>query len=287
MKYLERIEKRKSIREFRKRDLEPEVIREIEDRFLKLHRLLPYIDVELQVRTGDTGKRLEGVAGYRGNSFMAPAYLIILSDVDDNYIENAGYIAEDLCLELTDMGISHCWLTADNSDAVKRAALVDSPKEAVVVIACGYGKKEKTRRRLDILNPSNVLFRKREGHVAPKIAQEEMVYMDKWGVPVDWDNKSMDPLLDKAFYAAALAPSFLNRQPYRYILKDRLIILCVKREEMTSDADTLLDLGATMMNFNAVASQQDDIEWTLGAPAGISSLDIPEEYEVAAYYEWD
>ena len=286
MKYIEKIEKRKSIREFRNKDLEPEKIREIEEKFSGLHRLIHYIPLELQVRTGDTRFRLEGVAGYRGKSFMAPAYLILLSEKDDNYVENVGYITEDLCLTLTEMGISHCWLTVDNSDAVKKAARIESDKEAVAVIACGYGKKEKTKKRLDILNPSNVFFRKREGHVAPKIAQEEMVYKDHWGNPVDWTAGEMDPLMDQAFYAASLAPSFLNRQPYRYILKDRVVILCVKREEMTSDKDTFLDLGATMFNFDAIASQQDDIDWVMGAPVDIAGLGIPEEYEIAAFYEW-
>ena len=286
MKYMEKIEKRRSIREFRNKDLDPLIIREIEEKFSGLHKLIPYIPVELVVRTGDTRLRLEGVAGYRGKSFMAPAYLIVLSEKDDNYVENVGYITEDLCLTLTEMGISHCWLTVADSNAVKKAALIDSPREAVAVIACGYGKKEKTKKRLDILNPSSVLFRKREGHVAPKIAQEEMVYQDRWGNPVDWNAGGMDPLLDQAFYAASLAPSFLNRQPYRYVLKDSLIILCVKREEMTSDLDTLLDLGATMLNFDAIASQQDEIDWIMGAPADIASIGVPEDYEIAAYYEW-
>ena len=287
MKYMEKIEKRKSIREFRNKELEAETIREIEEKFTGLHRLIPYIPVELEVRTGDVKQRLEGVAGYRGKSFMAPAYLIVLSGKDDNYLENAGYITEDLCLTLTEMGISHCWLTVENSDAVKKAALIESDKEAVAVIACGYGKREKTKKRLDILNPSNVLFRKREGHVAPKIAQEEMVYQNHWGNPVDWEQGGMDPLMDQAFYAASLAPSFLNRQPYRYLIHDRQIILCVKREEMTLDQDTFLDLGATMLNFDAIASQQDDVDWVMGAPAGIDELGIPEDYEIAAYYEWD
>lgn len=286
MKYMEKIEKRRSIREFRNKDLEPGIIREIEEKFSGIHKLIPYIPVELAVRTGDTRLRLEGVAGYRGKSFMAPAYLIVLSDKDDNYVENVGYITEDLCLSLTEMGISHCWLTVDDSDAVKKAALIDSPKEAVAVIACGYGKREKTKKRLDIFTPSNIKIRKREGHIAPKIAQEDMVYQDRWGNPVDWNEGGMDPLLDQAFYAASLAPSFLNRQPYRYVLKDRLIILCVKREEMTSDQDTLLDLGATMLNFDAIASQQDDVDWIMGAPAGIASLEVPDDYEIAAYYEW-
>lgn len=287
MKYMEKIEKRKSIREFKKKELEQEKLNEIAESFDKLHKLLPDIAVELQIRTGDVMYRMEGVTGYRGKSFMAPAYLILLSEKADYYVENAGYIAEDLCLKLTEMGLSHCWLTANDSEAAKRAAQIDSDKEALVVIACGYGKQERTKKRLDILNPSNVLFKERAGHIAPKIAQEELVYQDKWGIPVDWDAQIIDPLLDQSFYAASLAPSFLNRQPYRYVLKGNQVILCAKREEMTSTVDTLLDIGATMLNFDAIASQQDWIDWEMGAPSDIEAIGIPEEYKAVAYYNWN
>jgi nitroreductase len=286
MKYMEKIEKRKSIREFKKKALAPDILDKIAAGFPRLHKLIPSIETELQIRTGDTMLRMEGVTGYRGKSFMAPCYLILLSEKADHYLENAGYMAEDLCLFLTELGISHCWLTADDSDATKRAALIDSDKEAAVVIACGYGVKERTKKRIDIHTPSNVVFVRRDGHIAPKISQEELVYQDKWGKPVDWLSEQIDPLLDKSFYAASLAPSFLNRQPYRYVLKGNQVILCGKKEEMTSLKDTLLDIGATMFNFDAIASQQDYIDWEMGEPEGIESVGIPEEYKAVAFYRW-
>lgn len=289
MKYMEKIEKRKSIREFKKRDLEPQKIQAILDGYEKLHRLIPSIKTELVIRTGDVKTRLEGVAGYKGKSFMAPAYLVLLSEAADYYLENAGYMAEDLCLLLTELGISHCWLTADDNDATKKAAEIESDMEAVVVIACGIGVKERTKKRLDIFTPSNVQYIKREGHVAPKIAQEELVYLDRWNQPVDWDDPQIDRLLDQSFYAASLAPSFLNRQPYRYIFKtkNRQIILCVKKEEMTSLKDTRLDIGATMFNFDAIASEVDWVDWTMGEPEGIEDCCLPDEYDAVAYYNWE
>lgn len=285
MKYMKKIEKRKSIREFKKKDLEPQKLLAISDGYEKLHRLIPSIKTELAIRT-DVKHRMEGVTGYRGKSFMAPAYLILLSEKADYYLENAGYMAEDLCLMLTEMEISHCWLTADDSEATKKAALIESDMEAVVVIACGYGVKERTKKRIDIRTPSDVHFNKREGHIAPKIAQDEMVYQDRWGRSVDWDGMGIEPLLDQSLYAASLAPSFLNRQPYRYILKDRQVILCAKKEEMTTINDTKLDIGATMFNFDAVASEHDWVDWHMGAPEGIEECCLPEEYEAVAYYNW-
>ena len=56
---------------------------------------------------------------------------------------------------------------------------------------------------------------------------------------------------------------------------------------ITNDNDTLLDIGATMLNFDAIASQQDQVDWTMGSPGGTEDLGIPEHYEVVAYYDWD
>lgn len=288
MKYMEKIEKRKSIREFWDRPLEAKTIEEIRAFLPQAMRLIREIDVELCVVTApDAGEKLEGVAGYRGKCFHAPAYLVLLSEKADYYVENAGFITEDLCLKLTEMELSHCWLTVHDGEAVKKALQIESDKEAVTVLACGYGKKERTKKRLDIFTPSNVSFRERDGHVAPKISQDELVFQSRWGKKVEWDEGGMDPLLDKALYAASLAPSFLNRQPYRYLLQGNRVLVCLKNEDMTNDNDTLLDIGATMLNFDAIASQQDQVNWTMGSPGGTEDLGIPEHYEVVAYYDWD
>lgn len=56
------------------------------------------------VCTGDAGKRLEGIAGYQGKAFDAPAYLIILFEKSPYYRVNAGFIGENLLLKLFFIG---------------------------------------------------------------------------------------------------------------------------------------------------------------------------------------
>ena len=155
MKYIEAIEKRQSIREFRKKELSDKQIAEIKEFYGSFKPLIPEIGTELVVSTGEEiGTRLEGSAGYRGHSFNAPAYITILSEVKDHYLINAGYLAENILLKLVEMDIDHCWLTTNGSDNVKRALFLgDKDKEAVVVIACGFGKKERSLTRLDIQTP--------------------------------------------------------------------------------------------------------------------------------------
>ena len=287
MNYMEKIEARMSTREFKKKELSEKQIDSIKKAFLDTMRLDRDIDVSLEIVGGDAGVRLEGLAGYGGNAFMAPNYLVILSDQKPGYMENTGYLTEDLILSLTEMGIDCCWITVNDSDYVKTALRIDSMKEITALVAVGEGKKERLMKRLDIFNPSNVKYKEREGHVAPKIAQDDIAYYGVWGNPVDWSDTRIAPQVDHAIYAASLAPSFLNRQPYRFIFSNKILVLLAKKEEMVNENDTLLDIGAAMLNFAAVIRDENgsDGTWHLGVPTTIGDTKKPEEYEIAAWFD--
>ncbi len=288
MKYEALIEERQSIRKYKKRELSNAQMQEILDFFAEdAARLYPEIHTELKIFTGDMKNRLEGCAGYRGNCFGAPAYIALFSEKADYYMENAGYITEDMILKLTDMELDNCWITVNDSDATKRALDVQTDLEVVSIIACGYGKAEFNLTRLDIKNPGNVTFKSREGHIAPKIAQHELVFDHAWGKEMDWDINYTAPVFDHAFYAASLAPSFLNRQPYRFVFSNHMILLYVQKEEMTTEDDTMLDLGAVMRNFTAVYQEHSmhAHQWKCGAPADVLVENVPDEYNLAAYFD--
>lgn len=289
MKYEELIERRQSIRSFYEKELSTEQIKEITEYCEKAKKLCPEIPLAVEFCAEGAGARMEGVVGYRGNAFFAPMYLVLLSEEQEGYLENAGFLAEGISLKLTDMGLDSCWLTVDNSDAVKKALLLDSKLTVAAVLACGYGVEEKAAQRIDIVTPADVKFEKREGHIAPKISQGEMVYEGQWGVSPEWKEGQFDPYLDKALYAATLAPSFLNRQTYRYIIRDRELILCGKEEDMVSEEDRKLGLGATMYNFHVVYSHYNaaGYGWVLGEPEIAGDLQLAEGYQaVASHRLW-
>ncbi len=287
MRYMKKIEQRQSTRSFKKKAISKKQAEEITKAFKNTKRLLPDIDVELVIAGDDAGVRLEGLAGYGGNSFLAPNYLVILSDKEPGYLENSGYLTEDLILTLTEMEIDNCWLTVNDSDYVKKALRIDSDKVVSSLVAVGTGKKEHGMKRLDIISPSNVKYNVREDHVAPKIAQEDIAYYGTWGNPVQWDEDKIAPQVDKAIYAASLAPSFLNRQPYRFLLSNRIVIILGKKEEMVSEDDTLLDIGAAMLNFAAVMEEGNvsGRSWKIGTPEGLGDTKKPDEYQFFAYYK--
>ena len=78
-----------------------------------------------------------------------------------------------------------------------------------------------------------------------------------------WSNKSgLDEMMDfyddmlwQSFYAASLSPSYLNRQPYGFLVQDHSIYLVQQEDAYTDNLDAALDLGIVMLHFSAVASQ--------------------------------
>lgn len=283
MDYLKLIEARKSIREFRDWTITLKQCNDIKNYFSQCKRLIPSIDVELLTFNRDAKEKLSGIAGYQGSIIGAPYYLVILSDEDEYYLENAGYICEDIILKLTDMGLDSCWLTFQDGVSVKEALDIQSQKFPTAIIAYGYGKPEREQRRLDIKTPSNIHIKELNGHIAPKITVEDMVYYEVFGREVNWSEDLHDRELGLAFYAASLSPSFLNRQPYRMIWDQDTVILVEKRDKMTNKMDMKLNNGVVMMNFAVVLSRRrpHDIQWILKAPP--KSYELPENFTAVAY----
>ena len=245
MNYLELIENRNSIRDFHKKKVEQSKIDELISFFNSSPKLID-VDVQILVSSDDdTASRLSGVAGYRGNTFNAPAYITILSEEKDNYLINAGFIAENLVLKLEEMGLSSCFLTSDDSDMA-----------VATVIAFGYGKKERDTTKLDIHSPSDVSISNKAGHIAPKIAATALAFDSDFNTPYNFDDEYSDPVIADAVYAASLSPSFLNHQNYRFVINGTHIYLFNQLDNVVPDDDNLLGLGAAMLNFHMILSSK-------------------------------
>ena len=282
MNYEALIEERQSLRSFEQREVPAAVLREVQTYFGESARILPELAVELHFAAG-IGAGLEGIAGYGGNAFHAPLYLLVLSEAKEGWLENAGFVGEQLLLKLTELGISACWLTLTDEAATKRALAIESDKKAAVLLAVGYARAERDETRLDIDTPAAVKVERRAGHIAPKIAEQALFYEEKFGQEANFVEDQFDPALDKALYAASLAPSFHNRQVYRYLQAGRDLYLLDGRDVKTTEEDRHLNLGAPMANFWLVYSGYNTAvsRWELGGKAS-AEMQLPPEYRVAA-----
>ena len=282
MNYEALMEERQSLRSFEQKEVPAAALQEVERYFGETARILPEIGLELHCVAG-IGTGLEGIAGYGGNAFRAPLYLVVLSEEKEGWLENAGFVSEQLLLKLTELGLSACWLTLTDEAATKRALGIESDKKAAALLAVGYARAERAEKRLDIDTPANVKVDTRAGHIAPKISEQALFFEEKFGQEASFVEDQFDPVLDKALYAASLAPSFHNRQAYRYLQAGRDLYLLDGADEKTTAEDRQLSLGATMANFWLVYSNYNPAaaRWEIGGEAS-AEMQLPAEYRVAA-----
>ena len=282
MKYSALIQNRKSVREFSDRYVSFEDIEKIKTYYNHhVRRLLPEVETELRMFVLDARAVLEGAAGYKQFLVGSPQYMVLLSAKGPNSGENAGYIMEDLILKLTDMGLDSCWMTFTDSEYVKTALEIDSPLEVAAIAAFGYGVKTTKRLRLNVLSMSKVDVAAQRQYFAPKKGVRDLVFLNDWGSRqgVEEFIGFYDDMLWEAFYAASLSPSYLNRQPYGFVLRDGRVYLVQVPDEHTDEIDGRLGLGIVLLHFSAVAEQwAGKVAWSFEDKA----LELPDGYKVVA-----
>lgn len=266
MDYKKLILSRKSVREFKDTVVDSKYFIEMENYIKESKKLLPEIEVEIRMyEFKDCYEKINELAGYNGYLIEAPNYIILLSDVKNGYIENSGYIGERLILKARDLGIDSCWITFKDSKSIKDKLNISSDKEITAIIALGYEDEKKANNK----------------PVSERLGVEEIVFMDEWGKNASVTELEERYLLD-AFSFARMAPSSLNRQPWRFIIDGGKVILAVKTDDFSSDYEGRIDAGISMLYFSLIIDTTIfDLKWN------IESLDkdykVPSDYKIVGY----
>lgn len=284
MNYSAMIQNRRSVRAFTDQKIPFSSVQEIKTYYeTSVKRLIPELETQLHLFCDDVKSALEGAAGYNQFLVGAPQYLVLLSGSHPYAHLNAGYIMEDLVLNLTDMGLDSCWVTFSDSEQMKEALGIESGLEVAAIAAFGYGMKTPQRPRINILSMSNVDIKAKRQYVEPKRSVGDMVFLNTWGNTYKVDDYIgfFDDMLWESFYAASLSPSYLNRQAYGFIIHDSQITLVRRPDAYTTDVDGDLSLGIALLHFSAVAENwAGKINWALGD--GVAALQLPEGYRAIA-----
>lgn len=247
-----------------------------------VQRLIPEIKTELLIFGDEVQNALEGAAGYNDMLIGAPKYMVLLSESAGGAGLNAGYIMEDLILKLQDEGLGSCWITFTDSAEIKAALNISSELEVAAIAAFGYGQKSVKRMHVNIKSMSNVDIKAKRHYFDPKKKVSDIVFKDEWGNSEAAEEYIgfFDDMLWEAFYAASLSPSYLNRQPYGFLIKDGRLYLVKTADEYTTEIDSALDLGAALLHFTSVAgSWANHIKWSCAKDADLS---LPEGFKPVA-----
>lgn len=284
MEYKDLISRIKSVRDYKKDAVGPEVIQKIEDYFPGSKRLIQDIKTEAVLKNREeVYDKLKNIAGYNEIMIDAPHYLIFLSEEKDRYIENTGYAVQDIMLRAFELGVGSCWITIHDADLIKEKLNIKSEKKLTALIALGFdGSKNKVvYENAGEYNPTKAQVSIVEDNVSERLRISDVVYMNKWGENADPDEIANLGLLE-AFFYARLAPSTKNRQPWRFIYDNGTVVLAVRKDPSINNYEEKIDTGIVMLYFKLIVdSTLFNIEWKFGKTD--KEYEIPSDYSNVAY----
>ncbi len=225
MNLYEAIQVRQSVRAFQQRPIEQSALDNI---FRFKDEITPiYPDVLYNIECVET---LEDSWGKRSGLFSvkAPYYLSYLSEEGKGHYLNAGYIMELLSLYLSAKGIGSCFLGG--------LKVIEEPEEGMkeqIVLSFGY----------PVHYPHRV-----EGTAKRMPLNKICVFKEE-------PNENITFILK----AAALAPSSLNNQPWRFVVYNNRIHVFLKRSNVASlvlNRWQEVDVGCALAHIMVAAEEQ-------------------------------
>ena len=282
MNYAALIQNRKSVREFQNKVVPFQLLEQVKTYYRKSARhLIPEIGTELYFFGTDAREALEGAAGYHKFLVGAPQYLVLLTGEHPQAYLNAGFIMEDMVLKLTDLGLDSCWVTFTDSELVKDALGIESELKIAAIVAFGYGVKTTRRLRLNIKSMSNIDIQAKRHYFEPKRSVSDLAHWGTWGSRDGLDKAIgfYDDMLWEALYAASLAPSYLNRQAYGFLLNTGSVTLVARPDDYSVPIDEALSLGIVLHHFTVTAENwAGKLSWSFEP----ESVQLPEGHRAIA-----
>lgn len=284
MNYSAMIQNRRSVRAFTEEKIPFSAVQDIKNYYNNsVKRLVTELRTELHLFCEDVKAALEGAAGYNQFLVGAPQYLVLLSEKHPLANLNAGYIMEDIILNLTNMDLDSCWVTFTDSELVKESLGIESELDVAAIVAFGYGVKTTKRLRLNIKSMSDIDISVKRQYAEPKKSITSIVFVNTWGNSNSVNSYIgfFDDMLWESFHAVALAPSYLNRQAYGFVIHDGHITLVQIPDGYTPELDEQLSLGIALLHFNAVAEKwTGKVNWNFGETT--ADLALPAGHKAVA-----
>lgn len=241
---------RESVRDFRDKPANPDVLDKIRDIIKELSKDegMKYIEPRLYENGKSISSNLEGKAGYGGVMINSPHYIAVDIKNDDNdTMIRAGYYMEKLATEIINLDFGTCWIQLGNvSDDLKKKTFGGDIKHLDYLLAFGREK-----RKSPFVEKSFSIKR----------GVEELVYdtqINRFFTIEDLENKGLMDI----FYYVRFAPSTKNLQPCRFLVKDDRIELLLRYREWYDSI--FIDAGIVMYYFEQLAKYEGmDGEWEL------------------------
>jgi nitroreductase len=202
-------------------------------------------DMQFHLRTdAQMGNEIKGIIGDYGKTIHAPHYIVLASRERDGYLTDAGFRFEQMVLDATARGLGTCWVGLMFKEASLRSTLgLDGSWRMIVLSPIGRPLENSlTNRMLRALAGSKgrkpidqLFFWQRHGGMLPTSVMS-------------------DQRLMQVLEATRWAPSWMNRQPWRFVLLDReILVYKIQHQDREGKDYHRLDCGIAMCHLHVTA----------------------------------
>jgi hypothetical protein len=219
---------RESRRSFRPTDIEGNKMDRI-DRLCREFRPFQQARAELVVRSPE--RVFRGLVGGCGGVSGARCYLAFIGGTAKPAAEEGiGYTGEAIILEATLLGLGTCWVSGFFRPGAVGGDVRLGPHERVFAVSpLGYATRERTAK--DRIYSALVGSKSRK----------PLASIVSGSPPEPWQSKAVE--------AARLAPSAVNRQPWRFSLAPGAITISVDAPRNRERYPSRLDCGIAMLHL--------------------------------------
>ncbi|RCW47767.1 nitroreductase family protein [Halanaerobium sp. MA284_MarDTE_T2] len=228
-RWYEAAEKRYSRKKYQKKEISKFTLRSYEKFLEELNQIFP--EVRIKLFKEDISKLLPALEGKYGSITGAPYFIAIIVEKEGDYCwEKAGYAGEAALLEATDLGLATCWTAGRYKEEKSKVDLELEPDERLAAVSpLGFSSE-------NYLFSQNFISK-----LFPRHDRKSLDDLCEGGFDSDWPG-----WMKNALKIARIAPSRLNRQPWRFkVESDRIIVEC----KGTPTAYRRLECGIALLHL--------------------------------------
>lgn len=225
------IEKRRSRRLFNPKPVDPNLLTKLNT---ICEEFRPFRGVRAVMVNNSSDRVFKGAISNYGKIKGAPAFIAFIGKLEDpNIEEKVGYSGEGIILEATAINLGTCWVGVSfRPEVAESLAIIKENEKVFAVTPIGYVMEEWSIEEKIMTGFGWTHKRKSLTELVTGI--EEL----KWPL---W--------LKTALEAARVAPSAVNRQPWRFKVEINSITISVDDLKDTFNISKRLDCGIAMLHI--------------------------------------
>lgn len=231
------IPKRRSRRQFDSKPVPSEVLERLRS-FCAEFR--PFPNARAVVVTESPDKVFKGIAGSYGKIKGAPAFIAFIGDMKSpNVQEEVGYLGEGVILEATSLNLATCWVGGFFRPRVVASLVGIARNERVLAVTpIGYAVTNLSMEERLMSGFGRNHRRRPLSRIAGGLGQTD------WS---DWVKAALE--------AARMAPSAVNRQPWKIWVEPDCLIVSINRRIPDFSVSKRLDCGIAMLHIEVATLQ--------------------------------